>query len=288
LLVFFAFFPRGSGVLVKFRFAWYSRSERDLGFDFFELVGITLLYTHIVTAGQWKEFYRREREALGEAGPNLERTVFRGWSSMRGLKNHVWMRSLAFTAALIFVLALNNFAVPAILQTKVLPDELWVQFNTTFFERPDGGFDLVRMLRLSLPLIIAPVLLLAMFSRRGVAWGQTVANAILVWRSTDGFTPAPPPYFGRLETGFWRPTPPMNLPGRVPQFATMTPWGILSPDQFRSAGPLALVVIATLAPGPVACAANAGAVSTRGPGPGGGAARPHGSGGRTQGAARLL
>src|SRR5262245_40789235 len=29
--------------------------------------------------------------------------------------------------------------------------------------------------------------------RRGLAWGQFVADAILTWRSTDGFTPAPPP-----------------------------------------------------------------------------------------------
>lgn len=76
--------------------------------------------------------------------------------------------------------------------------------------------------------------------QRGVEWGQLVADAILLWRSTDGFTPAPPPYFGRLETGFWRPTPPMNLPGRVPQFATMTPWGILRAFQFRPGGPPAL------------------------------------------------
>src|SRR5262249_14292426 len=31
---------------------------------------------------------------------------------------------------------------------------------------------------------------------RGLAWGQSVADAILAWRSTDGFTPAPPPYLG--------------------------------------------------------------------------------------------
>jgi len=29
-------------------------------------------------------------------------------------------------------LALNNFAVPAILQVKVFPAEMWVRFNTTF------------------------------------------------------------------------------------------------------------------------------------------------------------
>jgi hypothetical protein len=76
--------------------------------------------------------------------------------------------------------------------------------------------------------------------QRGVEWGQSVADAILAWRSTDGFTPAPPPYLGRDEPGKWRPTPPAFAPGAVPQFATMTPWGILSPDQFRPPGPPAL------------------------------------------------
>src|SRR5262249_39589249 len=32
----------------------------------------------------------------------------------------------------------------------------------------------------------------------GIAWGQTVADAIWAWRSTDGNTPAPPPYVGVL------------------------------------------------------------------------------------------
>jgi hypothetical protein len=73
-----------------------------------------------------------------------------------------------------------------------------------------------------------------------VAWGQFVADAILEWRNTDGFTPAPPPYLGSDEPGKWRPTPPARLAGAVPQFATMTPWGILWPHQFRPQGPPAL------------------------------------------------
>jgi hypothetical protein len=76
--------------------------------------------------------------------------------------------------------------------------------------------------------------------QRGLEWGQFVAEAILAWRSTDGFTPAPPPYVGVDLPGRWRPTPTGFAPGLVPQFATMTPWGILSPDQFRPAGPPAL------------------------------------------------
>ena len=79
---------------------------------------------------------------------------------------------------------------------------------------------------------------------RGVEWGHFVAEAMLAWRSTDGFTPPPPPYFGGNEPGRWRPTSvtPAGtpVPGAAPQFATMTPWGIDFPSQFRPAGPPAL------------------------------------------------
>jgi hypothetical protein len=87
----------------------------------------------------------------------------------------------------------------------------------------------------------------------GVAWGQTVADAIWAWRLTDGITPAPPPFVGVLgivgtpgAVGAWRPTPqglPNNLPGASgagPQFASMTPWVMLRPSQFRLPPPLAL------------------------------------------------
>jgi len=87
----------------------------------------------------------------------------------------------------------------------------------------------------------------------GVAWGQTVADAIWAWRLTDGFTPAPAPFLGVQSivgtpgaVGFWRPTPqglPNNLPGASgagPQFASMTPWVLARPSQFRLPPPLAL------------------------------------------------
>src|SRR4029079_18809684 len=74
----------------------------------------------------------------------------------------------------------------------------------------------------------------------GLAWGQTVADAILTWRSTDGFAPAPPPFLGGNDVGQWRPTPPAFASGAVPQFAYMTPWVIAAPSQFRPAGPPAL------------------------------------------------
>ncbi|HXD18686.1 MAG TPA: vanadium-dependent haloperoxidase [Vicinamibacterales bacterium] len=74
----------------------------------------------------------------------------------------------------------------------------------------------------------------------GLAWGETVASAIIAWRNTDGFTPAPPPFLGGTAAGQWRPTPPGLLPGAGPQFAYMTPWVMLAPGQFQPAGPPAL------------------------------------------------
>jgi membrane-associated phospholipid phosphatase len=76
--------------------------------------------------------------------------------------------------------------------------------------------------------------------KAGIAWGQTVGDAIWAWRLTDGFAPAPPPFLGAPVIGVWRPTPLGNAPGAGPQFASMTPWVLLRPSQFRPAPPLAL------------------------------------------------
>jgi hypothetical protein len=78
----------------------------------------------------------------------------------------------------------------------------------------------------------------------GVAWGQKVANAVWAARLTDGFNPAPPPFIGvqglaaTAADGFWRPTPPANAFGATPQIATMTPWVLTRPSQFRLPPPL--------------------------------------------------
>jgi hypothetical protein len=81
----------------------------------------------------------------------------------------------------------------------------------------------------------------------GVTWGQTVADAIWAWRLTDGNAPAPPPFEGVLgivgtpaAVGVWRPTPLLNASGAGPQYASMTPWVLTRPSQFRLPPPLAL------------------------------------------------
>src|SRR5712675_1343157 len=80
----------------------------------------------------------------------------------------------------------------------------------------------------------------------GVAWGQTVADAVWNARLTDGFAPPPPPFIGAQgvagtpAVGVWRPAPPANAFGATPQIATMTPWVLRRPSQFRLGAPLAL------------------------------------------------
>src|SRR5439155_10518022 len=74
-----------------------------------------------------------------------------GWALIRALLLPLARTSLAQAAVLTFVLALNNFAVPAILQVKVFPVEVWVRFSTTF--------KTLGALQLSWPLVLAPLLL---------------------------------------------------------------------------------------------------------------------------------
>lgn len=70
----------------------------------------------------------------------------------------------------------------------------------------------------------------------GVAWGRTVGEALLQWRSTDGstlsvtYTNAPTP-------GVWRPTLPAHAPAVLPGWGNVTPFAMISGDQFRPPPP---------------------------------------------------
>ena len=71
----------------------------------------------------------------------------------------------------------------------------------------------------------------------GIALGEARADDILALRAHDGFNVAPPPYYGSSKPGAWRPTPPDLAPALLPQWATMPPWTMRSPSQFRPPGP---------------------------------------------------
>ncbi len=59
---------------------------------------------------------------------------------------------------------------------------------------------------------------------RGVAWGAEVAEAVLDWRATDGFSDPYPPFTGGTAVGQWRPTP--------PAFGAMSAQGLAFTDMF--------------------------------------------------------
>lgn len=86
----------------------------------------------------------------------------RGFALLRWLLLPLARTALLRAAILTFVLTLNNFAVPAILQVKVFPAEVWVLFNTTF--------DYRGALALSWPLVLAPLLLVLCFRSRATSW----------------------------------------------------------------------------------------------------------------------
>jgi ABC-type Fe3+ transport system permease subunit/DNA-binding beta-propeller fold protein YncE len=113
--------------------------------------------------------WQRLEAAQLEADPALAGTALLRW-----LLLPVAAPALGQAAVLTFVLALNNFAVPAILQVKVFSAEVWLQFST--------NFDYAAALRLSVPLVLAPLVLLLWLRRREIAWprqdGPLAAGAI--------------------------------------------------------------------------------------------------------------
>jgi hypothetical protein len=79
----------------------------------------------------------------------------------------------------------------------------------------------------------------------GLAWGEYVANQILAWRSQDGFSTPPAPYFGGGAPGVWRSPPTATNPDGTlaalfPQNAVLVPFAMTSHSQFRPGPPPAL------------------------------------------------
>jgi ABC-type Fe3+ transport system permease subunit/DNA-binding beta-propeller fold protein YncE len=78
----------------------------------------------------------------------------RGWPLIKYLLWPSCRPAVGLAAALSFVLALNNFSIPVLLQTKVYTEEVWLAFSTRF--------DYATTLKLSWPLVMGPLLLLAL------------------------------------------------------------------------------------------------------------------------------
>ncbi len=119
--------------------------------------GVMALLLWPVTALLVSAAWQKLDPALFEADPQV-----RGSWLLRRLLLPAAAPALAPAVVLTFVLALNNFAIPAILQVKVLPVEIWLRFSTQY--------DVTGALVASLPVVVAPVALLLWLRRRDVAW----------------------------------------------------------------------------------------------------------------------
>ncbi len=87
---------------------------------------------------------------------------------LRGVRLLSWILwpmvrpTLGAAFLLTFVLALNNVSVPALLQVKVLSSEVWLEFS--------ARLDNLSAIKIGWPLLVAPLLLLWVMSRREIVW----------------------------------------------------------------------------------------------------------------------
>jgi membrane-associated phospholipid phosphatase len=70
----------------------------------------------------------------------------------------------------------------------------------------------------------------------GIAWGRTVAEAILAFRANDG-SGANPPYTPATEPGDWQPTLPAFAPALLPGWGDVRPFGVDRVANFLPGGP---------------------------------------------------
>ena len=75
---------------------------------------------------------------------------------------------------------------------------------------------------------------------RGVAWGTAVAQTVLSWRSTDGFSPPPSAFRGGLAVGQWRPTGGSCAAMSAAGLAFTAPFVVASTTQFDPGPPRTL------------------------------------------------
>jgi iron(III) transport system permease protein len=98
--------------------------------------------------------------------PQLESDpALRGLALVRWLLWPMARGAVGHGALITFVLALNNFAVPVILQVEVFPEELWLAFTTRLDEA--GAW------AAAWPLVVAPLIALWLLRHAEVSWPAT-------------------------------------------------------------------------------------------------------------------
>jgi iron(III) transport system permease protein len=132
---------------------WLPLNIYSLGGVVWLLTLLTWPLTTLLVLGAWSRLEAPQLEAD---------SMVRGWSLICGLLWPMARGAVGQAAVLTFVLALNNFAVPVILQVRVFPEELWLAFTTRLDEA--GAW------AASWPMIAAPALGLLFLGRTNVAW----------------------------------------------------------------------------------------------------------------------
>lgn len=132
---------------------WLPLNIYSLGGAVWLLTLLTWPLTTLLTLGAWSRLEAPQLEAD---------SMIRGWPLIRGLLWPMARGAVGQAAVLTFVLALNNFAVPVILQVRVFPEELWLAFTTRLDEA--GAW------AAAWPLMVVPTLGLLMLRRANVSW----------------------------------------------------------------------------------------------------------------------
>jgi iron(III) transport system permease protein len=133
--------------------SWLPLNIYTLGGTVWILTLITWPISLVASVAAW---HRLEAAQL-ESDPML-----RGGYLLRWLLWPMSRHLVGLAAVLTFVLALNNFAVPTILQVNVFPAEVWLRYSTQL--------DLPAALVVSWPLILAPLALILLLRKADIPW----------------------------------------------------------------------------------------------------------------------
>jgi len=71
----------------------------------------------------------------------------------------------------------------------------------------------------------------------GIAWGRQVAQAVIAARANSGYNKPIPGFYSSTEPGKWRETPSAFRPATLPHWGHVTPFVMISPEQFRAPPP---------------------------------------------------